>query len=89
MILNRHEYTTEIGKQLKRRRRSLGLSLKELSSDAGTNLSYLAKIERGETTPSIYLYYRIDLALEAREQKEICEKLTHGSSVSMLPVQLG
>jgi len=48
-----------IGRNIRKERARQGLSQEEVSSDAGIEMSYYARIERGEANPSLEKIYAI------------------------------
>lgn len=55
-----------IGNQLQSARRSKNLTQAEVAKRAGTNVNYYAKIERGESIPSLKMLEKIVKALGIR-----------------------
>lgn len=49
---DRHYLSTQVAADLRAARLALGLSLREVADRAGTDFSYLSKLERGERCPS-------------------------------------
>lgn len=54
-----------IGRQIRHRRKELGLSLRELAEKTDLTAGFLGQVERGESSPSIDTFLRIADALEA------------------------
>jgi len=53
-----------IGKKLRRKRRELGLSLRDLGAKTELTASFLSLVERGDSSPSLASLHRIAKALE-------------------------
>ncbi|WP_245698330.1 helix-turn-helix domain-containing protein [Sporosarcina ureilytica] len=58
-LSGRGEVNAEIGKEFKKKRVELGLTLQQVSHEIDISTSYLSNIERGRATPSYNLYNRI------------------------------
>jgi transcriptional regulator with XRE-family HTH domain len=53
-----------LGQRIRLRRKSVGLSLRELAAKAGVTASFISQVERGQTNPSIDSLRRIAEALQ-------------------------
>jgi transcriptional regulator with XRE-family HTH domain len=57
--------TQQIGVNLRNVRTKNGLTQAEVAKKAGTNTNYYAKLERGETAPSLKMFEKVVKALSA------------------------
>ncbi len=64
MVDNHSQY---LDRTIKHRRRSIGLTVRELSARSGVSPSYLGRIEKGERFPSARILQRIAEPLAFRE----------------------
>jgi transcriptional regulator with XRE-family HTH domain len=60
------DITLEIGRQLARRRRDLDLSLADVAERCGVSLQQVHKYERGQSTVSAPMLYRLARCLGVR-----------------------
>ena len=51
--------SSHIGRKLQQARRHKGLTQSEVAEKAGTNVNYYAKLERGESVPSLKMLEKI------------------------------
>jgi DNA-binding response OmpR family regulator len=56
----------QLGAEIRERRKSQGLTLKEMADRTGMSLGYLSQIELGKNSGSVETLYRIALALRVR-----------------------
>lgn len=62
--LKEKEYLLLFGKNLRKLRKSKGLTQAELANDLGIEISQISRIERGIINTSVYTIYRISRILD-------------------------
>jgi transcriptional regulator with XRE-family HTH domain len=60
------DHSKNLGKRLRKRRTELGYTLKELADKTVLTASFLSKIERGETTPSLNTLLKLGEILQVQ-----------------------
>ena len=66
----------ELGKIIKRRRKVLGLTIRELANLTGTSKTTISQTERGITNPTfeilqnIFEYLNLEIKVEVKKRKE-------------------
>lgn len=55
----KQQYFTDIGEQLRNRRKELGITQPHLAEIAEVSINTLYKIERGEANPTLEVLYRL------------------------------
>lgn len=66
----------ELGKIIKRRRKVLGLTIRELANLTGTSKTTISQTERGSTNPTfemlqnIFEYLNLEMKVEVKKRKE-------------------
>jgi transcriptional regulator with XRE-family HTH domain len=56
-------FTLQVGDSIRGARRALGWTQAELASNAGLSANYVARLERGELGPSLWVAHRLANAL--------------------------
>ena len=59
-----NEFAATVGEQIRRLRQEHGLTQAELAERAGLSANYVARLERGELGPSLFVACRLAEALE-------------------------
>jgi transcriptional regulator with XRE-family HTH domain len=65
------ELARTIGKQIAKARRALDLTQDEASERIGITVEYYARLERGQSLPSLFTFVQISLALEVSTESLI------------------
>jgi len=64
----------EIGKAIKQRRETLGLTIRDLSDLTGLSKTTIAQVEKGSTNPTfevlqkVFKYLNLEIKIEVRKQ---------------------
>ena len=66
MLYNKSKMNKVIGKNLQQARQRKGLTQAEVAKRASTNTNYYAKLERGESVPSLKMLEKIVKALDIK-----------------------
>jgi len=59
-----HRSAPDVGRQIHRRRRERGLSLRDLARDSGLSPNAISRIERGESSPTVSSLHQLATALD-------------------------
>jgi transcriptional regulator with XRE-family HTH domain len=60
----KYKVNVQLGRKIRRLRKTLKLSQEELAEKAGLHYTSLGRIERGEANPPVYTVYKIAKALK-------------------------
>ena len=63
----------ELGKFLKQRRTSLGLSQNTVAEKAGLDRTYISMLERGKKNPTVLTLYKIGSVLDIKPSQILME----------------
>jgi transcriptional regulator with XRE-family HTH domain len=64
-----------IGKDIRKRRKKIGLSMDEFAVDCGLNAKFLGRVERGETMPSVHTMVKLSLGFQLEHYTILLEKV--------------
>lgn len=63
-MLSKKEFTTEVGKRIKKWRVKRNVSQEELADRAGLYRTYVGHLENARYSPSAYILYKLALVLK-------------------------
>ena len=66
-----NEFAATVGESMRRMRQEHGWTQAELAERAGLSANYVARLERGELGPSLFVAFRIAEALETQVESLI------------------
>ena len=58
-MLSKHEFTTEVGKRIKKWREKRNMSQEDLADRAGLYRTYVGHLENARYSPSAYVLYKM------------------------------
>ena len=62
-IADEHEFVTQVGEAIRRSRAALGWTQVQLATEAELSANYVARLERGELGPSLFVAARLARAM--------------------------
>ena len=69
------EFAVVVGDAIRRARQELGFTQAELAERAGLSVNYVARLERGELGPSLWVAFRLSDALEIQVESLVSGKI--------------